>query len=154
MQEACLRANSPASGPRVATYRQGRAEARDIRLDFCRGLAFIFIFIDHTATNVLSRLTMLNFGLCDAAEVFVLLAGISAALAYGGKPISCDRFASRAASIYSTHIGLLVLNVIILYGAWRATGAPVIRDHETLAAFMDGRATTCVKALLLFYSPS
>lgn len=56
---------------------------RDLRIDFFRGLALLFIFIDHVPDNVLARFTLRNFGFADAAEVFVLLAGFSAVLAYG-----------------------------------------------------------------------
>ena len=56
---------------------------RDVRVDFCRGLALIFIFLDHIRDNRFALLTMHKYGLSDAAEVFVLLAGFSSALAYG-----------------------------------------------------------------------
>ena len=55
---------------------------RDTRVDFFRGVALILIFIDHIPGNVFARLTLTNFGFADAAEVFVLLAGIGAFLAY------------------------------------------------------------------------
>jgi hypothetical protein len=44
---------------------------RDFRLDFCRGVALIVIFIDHVPGNPLSSWTLRNFSFCDAAEVFV-----------------------------------------------------------------------------------
>ena len=49
-----------------------------------RGLALWFIFIDHAGNNPLERVTLGRFALCDAAEVFVLLSGVSSGLAYGG----------------------------------------------------------------------
>jgi hypothetical protein len=57
--------------------------ARDPRIDFLRGLALITIFIDHVPANPFNLLTMRNFGFADAAELFVVLAGISSMLAYG-----------------------------------------------------------------------
>ena len=56
---------------------------RDHRIDVLRGLALLMIFVDHIPDNVLSLVTMHNFGFCDAAEAFVLLAGMSSMLAYG-----------------------------------------------------------------------
>ena len=47
---------------------------RDHRIDFFRGLALIFIFWDHIPHNPLAELTVRNFGLSDAAEIFVFLA--------------------------------------------------------------------------------
>ncbi len=56
---------------------------RDPRLDVLRGLALVMIFINHVPGNFWENYTSRNFGLSDAAEGFVLIAGISAALAYG-----------------------------------------------------------------------
>ena len=58
---------------------------RDYRLDFCRGLALILIFIDHVPGNPASHWTLRKWAFCDAAEVFVLISGISSYLAYGSK---------------------------------------------------------------------
>ncbi|MGO9604490.1 MAG: OpgC family protein [Candidatus Binataceae bacterium] len=58
---------------------------RDFRLDFCRGLALIVIFIDHIPGNPLSNWTLRNFFFCDAAEIFVLISGMASYLAYGSR---------------------------------------------------------------------
>ncbi|MGH7916269.1 MAG: OpgC domain-containing protein, partial [Candidatus Binataceae bacterium] len=58
---------------------------RDFRLDFCRGLALIIIFIDHVPNNPLSNFTLRNFSFCDAAEIFVLISGMASYLAYGSR---------------------------------------------------------------------
>jgi uncharacterized membrane protein len=52
----------------------------DHRIDVLRGMALLMIFVDHIPGNVLSLVTLHNFGFSDAAEVFVLLAGIDAGL--------------------------------------------------------------------------
>jgi hypothetical protein len=36
---------------------------RDLRVDLFRGLALIFIFVDHIQENVLQYVTLQNFGL-------------------------------------------------------------------------------------------
>ena len=54
----------------------------DHRIDFFRGLSLIFIFINHIPENAFSYLTSRSFALFDSAEVFMFLAGYSAALAY------------------------------------------------------------------------
>ncbi|SDE95171.1 OpgC family protein [Limimaricola pyoseonensis] len=56
--------------------------ARDPRLDVLRGLALVMIFINHVPGNFWEDFTSRNFGFSDAAEGFVLMAGISAGLAY------------------------------------------------------------------------
>jgi hypothetical protein len=58
-------------------------QSRDRRLDFFRGLALIFIFVDHIPKNVLSYFTIQAAQFYDAAEVFVFISGYTAALVYG-----------------------------------------------------------------------
>ena len=88
---------------------------RDLRVDFFRGLALWWIFIDHIPENWIARFSLQNFALCDATEVFVLLAGYAAGLAYGG---SMDRHGwvyaaadvvKRAWTLYVVHIFLFVV---------------------------------------------
>lgn len=56
---------------------------RDTRIDLLRGLALAMIYVNHVPGTIYEHYTSRNFGFSDAAEAFVLLAGISAALAYG-----------------------------------------------------------------------
>ena len=56
---------------------------RDLRLDFYRGLALWFIFIDHVPSTVIGNLTFRNFGFSDATEIFVFISGYTAAIVYG-----------------------------------------------------------------------
>jgi len=83
---------------------------RDYRLDFCRGLALILIFIDHVPGNPASHWTLRKWAFCDAAEVFVLISGISSYLAYGSKLDKsgftgcCKAVAQRLSRIYGAHL--------------------------------------------------
>src|SRR5271157_4567930 len=69
---------------RVARDSGVRRLARDSRVDALRGIALLMIFIDHVPGNVLSLVTLRNFGFADSAELFVLLAGFASMVAYGG----------------------------------------------------------------------
>lgn len=88
---------------------------RDLRVDFFRGLALLFIFVDHVPDNVAAKFTLKNFGFADAAEVFVLLAGFSAVLAYGrvfegqGFKAGVARVFERVRDIYLWHLALIVI---------------------------------------------
>lgn len=96
---------------------------RDLRIDFFRGLALIFIFVDHVPDNVLAKFTLRNFGFADAAEVFVLLAGFSAVLAYGrtfesqGFKAGVARVFERVRDIYFWHLALIVISGVGLTAA-------------------------------------
>ena len=70
----------------AATMLEDRLE----RIDLFRGLALWLIFIDHLPTNLLTWLTLRNYGFSDAADVFVLLAGISAAFALSSTTMPRD----------------------------------------------------------------
>jgi hypothetical protein len=90
---------------------------RDFRIDFLRGLALIIIFIDHVPANVLSRFTLRTFGFSNAADAFVLLAGISAGLAYRtghaqkGIRAILPRLLRRIVQLYSAHLALLWISI-------------------------------------------
>lgn len=83
---------------------------RDTRIDVFRALALLTIFVDHVPGTAFEYLTYKNFGFSDAAEVFVLISGISVALAYGRKFQPGNRLLAtlkmlrRAGVLYATHI--------------------------------------------------
>jgi hypothetical protein len=83
---------------------------RDTRIDVFRALALLTIFVDHVPGTAFETLTYKNFGFSDAAEVFVLISGISVALAYGAKFQPGSRFLAtlklwrRAGVLYAAHI--------------------------------------------------
>jgi hypothetical protein len=92
---------------------------RDPRIDFLRGFALVTIFIDHVPDNPLNALTMRNFGFADAAELFVILAGVSAMTAYGraferdGARSALRRVLQRCLRIYLFQVGLLLLMLLL-----------------------------------------
>ena len=96
------------------------ASKRDPRIDVLRGIALVMIFVDHIPGNTLSLVTLRNFGFSDAAEVFVLLAGISSMLAFGrvfereGARSGLRRIVLRLARIYLFQIGLLLTTLAIV----------------------------------------
>jgi hypothetical protein len=57
---------------------------RDLRLDSYRGLALWFVFIDHVPNNIVSWLTLRNYGFSDTTEVFVFVSGYTCMIAYSG----------------------------------------------------------------------
>ncbi|MFN4282817.1 MAG: OpgC family protein [Alphaproteobacteria bacterium] len=107
--------------PQVWSGAVAAPSARDLRIDFWRGAALLAIFVNHIPGNIFEPLTWRNFGLSDAAELFVFLAGFSAALAYFPKFLAGDhwrqtwRSLSRAASLHVTHVVSLVA-CIALFG--------------------------------------
>ena len=56
---------------------------RDLRLDLFRGLALWLIFLDHIPSNIVSWVTIRNYGFSDATEIFIFISGFTAAFVYG-----------------------------------------------------------------------
>jgi hypothetical protein len=59
----------------VRTPAEFGGAARDLRIDFFRGLALYMIIFDHIPGDPLSKLTYARLGFSDAAEIFVFLSG-------------------------------------------------------------------------------
>jgi hypothetical protein len=118
---------------------------RDARVDALRGIALIMIFIDHVPGNLLGLFTLRNFGFADAAELFVLLAGFSAMVAYGGSfsrdgvTTGLRRVFMRCVRLYIAQ-AILLLAVLIIVGAWiRAFGvAPSEHGAPFVHSGLDG----------------
>jgi hypothetical protein len=91
--------------------------ARDLRLDFFRGLSLWFIFLDHVPSNVVSWLTVRNFGFSDAAEIFVFISGYTAAFVYGrvmderGFVVGAARILKRVWQLYVAFVFLSVFYI-------------------------------------------
>ncbi len=136
------------------------ARPRDPRVDFFRGLALIFIFIDHIPDNSWAYGTLKNFGFADASEVFVLLSGYSAALAYGLgsdrgplKP-SFQRAIKRAGRIYFWHIAVLIASAVMLYAAAHIFRDPAYVHNMFLQKLAQDPAGAALGALSLTYQPN
>jgi hypothetical protein len=139
--------------------RTDSVNSRDHRIDFFRGLALVCIFIDHIPDNAFAYFTLRNFGFNDASEVFVLLAGISAALAYGqtferdGLRAGVTRVASRLRQVYIAHLLLLIVCVGGLAMAAWALENPIYYDHINLTPFSDDPFDAIWRALILSHQP-
>lgn len=133
---------------------------RDLRIDFFRGLALIFIFIDHVPNNSWAKATLKNFGFADASEVFVLLAGFSAGLAYlsldarGGLRAVVQRASSRAREIYVWHIGIFLVASLLLFLAAQAFGKPSYVNNIVVGHLATEPVSTLLSALGLYYQPN
>jgi hypothetical protein len=108
------------------------AHPRIDAIDFWRGFALLTIFADHMPYSVLAHVTHRNVGLSDAAEGFVFLSGMSAALAYGPRFLD-GRIAAglravgrRLLTLYGVHILLsfLALTIVALVA--------VLVDHDVM----------------------
>ena len=140
----------------IATPRPLRPEAgrmRDLRLDFFRGLALICIFIDHIPGNLLGRLTLRNFGFSDAAEAFVLIAGISSAMSYADRSGEASRIGRRIGKIYVAQLGLLLTTAACISIGFLLSGRIELLDHSALSPFLQNFWHTVGRAIVMDLQP-
>lgn len=133
---------------------------RDVRVDIFRGLSLLIIFIDHVAGNVLTRITPTSMGFSDAAEYFVLLAGFSAALAYGAV-IDRRSFVTGSAQVvariwklYLAHLGLFVFTAVAVALMAVRFGNPLYYEHVSILPFFQDPATTILQTAALIFLPN
>jgi hypothetical protein len=133
---------------------------RDLRLDFFRGLALIFIFIDHIPENVLSYFTPQAFQFYDAAEVFIFISGYTAALVYGrtlalqGGFYATAQILRRAWQLYVAHIFLFMIFIAEVSYTVTTFNNPMYNDEMRVADFLEEPHVAIVKALLLEFQPT
>jgi len=119
---------------------------RDTRIDVLRALALITIFVNHVPQNVIEPLTTKNFGFSDAAEAFVLISGVSAALAYGGKFSAGAGLATtlkmwrRAGGLYIAQLGTTMATLAIFAFFSLHYAVPELLTQINIRPVMDDTA--------------
>src|SRR3954464_13637999 len=94
--------------------------ARDLRLDLFRGLALWLIFLDYIPSNVVSWITIRNYGFSHASVIFIFISGYTAAFVYGramragGFVVAGARILRRAWQIYVAHIFLFAAFLVVI----------------------------------------
>jgi hypothetical protein len=136
------------------------SQQRDLRLDFFRGLALLFIFIDHIPENVISYFTLQAFQFYDAAEVFIFISGYTAALVYSrtlalqGTFYAAAQILRRAWQLYVAHIFLFVIFIAEVSYTATTFNNPMYNDEMRVADFLEEPHVAIVKALLLEFQPT
>ena len=132
---------------------------RDIRLDLFRGLALWFIFLDHIPTNIVSWLTVRNYGFSDATEIFVFISGYTAVIAYGrmldqeGWPRTAARIYRRVWQLYVAHILLFVAFTAQIAWVSIARDAPALIEEMELLGLGQNPYRAILEAALLKFRP-
>ena len=109
-------------------------KGRDPRLDFFRGVAMFIIFIAHCRGNVLWNYIPSRFGISDAANMFVFVSGMTAAIAFGGTfqsrgwPIGALRILYRCMQLYAAQLGMFFVTAMVV-----AAGSRIFPDTDYIA---------------------
>ena len=133
---------------------------RDQRLDFFRGLALVFIFIDHIRGNIYANFTLQAVGFFDAAEVFVFISGYTVALVFGRRFLDGDalfgaaQVLRRCWTIYVAHVFLLVGFIAQVSWTTHRFDNPMFAEEMGIARFLEEPHVTLVEGLTLRFQPS
>ncbi|MGP0092909.1 MAG: OpgC family protein [Xanthobacteraceae bacterium] len=132
---------------------------RDLRLDLFRGLALWLIFLDHLPSNVVSWITIRNYGFSDATEIFIFISGYTAAFVYGramrerGFIVGSARMLRRAWQIYVAHIFLFAIYLAEISYVASSFENPLYAEEMGVLDFLKQPDITIVQALLLKFRP-
>jgi len=133
---------------------------RDLRLDLFRGLALWLIYLDHIPSNVVSWLTIRNYGFSDATEIFIFISGYTAAFVYGramqerGFLVAGARILKRAWQIYVAHVFLFTIYLAEIAYVARGFQNPLYAEETNILEFLEQPDVTIVEALLLKFKPA
>ncbi|MER5171906.1 OpgC family protein [Thioclava kandeliae] len=117
--------------------------ARDPRLDFFRGIALAMIFVNHIPHQIYENFTSRNFGHSDAAEGFVFMSGLAAALAYGPKLAdgfnrqSFGKIWGRSWTLYMTHLVITFWVIAIFAGGALFFGGDKLLEMNAFGPLAD-----------------
>jgi hypothetical protein len=134
MRDLGFRKNKRLQLSQTTTQKPVSGAGRDHRIDWLRGIALVSIFINHMPGNRFENWTTRNFGFSDAAELFVLLAGMAAAFAFFTRMLKGDtagvalKAVRRAGVLYSMHIVSTLAAVAVFAGAAWMIGNPEILE--------------------------
>jgi hypothetical protein len=135
-------------------------ENRDLRIDFFRGVALWWIFTDHIPADWLGNFSIRTDALCDATEIFVLLAGYAGGIAYGGTMrrqgwlYAGADVVRRAWTLYIAHIFLFVIFAAQVGISANALDRADYLDEIHLDVLGDAPYRALFEALTLHFQPA
>jgi hypothetical protein len=128
---------------------------RDVRLDACRGVALWFVFINHIPNNIVSWLTLRNYGFSDTTEAFVFISGYTCMIAYGdvlkeqGWLAMILHAVRRSWQIYVAFLLLLIACLVLVQNL----GNVRYLDETNTAVFFEHPGAAIIHASLMQYKP-
>lgn len=125
-------------------------------IDFWRGLALVTIFINHVPGNTFERYTYSQYGISDAAELFVFLAGWSIGIATrnrDGTPEpalrSVLRLLSRTVEVYRAQLTVMLIALAMIAGTALLLDNPLILEWHNAGGFFADPIQTTLGVVLL-----
>jgi len=145
--------------PAAAAIARPAATERELRLDLFRGLALWLIFIDHLPQNLLTWLTIRNYGFSDATEIFIFISGYTASFVYGramreaGFVVATARILRRVWQIYVAHVFLFTIFLAEISYVATSFENPLYSEEMGIMDFLKEPDVTIIQALLMRFRP-
>src|SRR5581483_8071605 len=121
-------------------------------VDFWRGLALVFIFINHIPGNYFSHFTHANYSYSDSADLFVFLAGWALRILTERQQSTWHlvlRLGGRALTLYAAQILITMLAIAMLASVAMLMENPLLLEwHNAAAVFNDPVPTHIGLAML------
>jgi hypothetical protein len=158
-QASTAQASTAQAAVSLSSAVHAAAAERDLRLDLFRGLALWLIFLDHIPENVVSWITIRNYGFSDATEIFIFISGYTAAFVYGrtmrerGFVLASARILRRAWQIYVAHIFLFTIFMAEIAYVAATFDNPLYAEEMNILDFLKQPDVTIFQALLLKFKP-
>jgi hypothetical protein len=124
-------------------------------IDFWRGLALVFIFVNHIPGIYYSRFTHFHYSLSDSADLFVFLAGWGMRMMVGTPERRQStwylvlRLGGRTITLYAAQIMITMIALATLAGFAILLDNPLLLEWHNAAAVFHDPVTTHIGLVLL-----
>ena len=141
----------------VRTPAEFGGAARDLRIDFFRGLALYMIIFDHIPGDPLSKFTYARLGFSDAAEIFVFLSGVSCGIVYSrvlsrqGVSGLLRGVSWRALQIYTYYLIASLVTILLIAVSRDVIAIP--DNHQAFIALREDPLAAIQSAIFLVSPP-
>lgn len=131
----CLLWLAPRRLRRAAGWAYADPSSRDSRVDLLRGMAIVFVVVNHVGMSSLFQLfTQEAIGFVSGAELFVLFSGLVLGMVFGPRAKDnlgdvVDHAARRAGKLYATAL-------VVLIGVFLISLVPAV-NADALTSFVD-----------------
>lgn len=146
---ACLLWLVPARVRSAKDWTYSGKSSRDSRVDLMRGLAIVFVVVNHVGmTSLFQLFTQETIGFVSGAELFVLLSGLVLGMVYGPKAQDgighvAEKTSRRAGKLYVTALAVVVLVFLMsLIPAFNSEVLTTFTDQGTGGAGRSGTGRT------------
>src|ERR1700761_6357492 len=132
----------------------------DLRIDLLRGFATWFLFLDHIPHNIVNLVTLRNYGFSGATDVFVFIAGYSAALMFGkmalerGMVVTTTRILRRVWQLYAAYLVLFVIYIDVISNVAAQYATTELFSEYNVTGIIDHPIRTLMYGVMLVGRPA